>query len=57
MYARLEYYNNDVHVYHNGYRTQNIFKLNAQAYQAQMKYYRASSRNFSAHHKGDQQRL
>ena len=57
MYAHVEYYNHDVHVYHNGYRTRNIFKLNAQTYQAQMKYCWASSRDFSTHHIGDQRML
>ena len=57
MYAHLEYYNHGVHVYHNGYRTQNIFKLNTQTYQAQIKYYWASSRDFSIYHIGDQGRL
>ena len=37
-------------MHHNGYKTQNIFKLNAQTYQAQMKYYWASSRDFSTFH-------
>ena len=34
-----------------------FFKLNAQTYQAQMKYCWASSRDFSTHHTGDQRML